>query len=901
MGFSNQSSKPAEQINKIFAKGSEWRVWDLHIHTPGTAKNDQYGKDSAAWESYISKLEANAEVAVLGITDYFSLSNYLFLKDRQKEGRLQHKTLLPNVELRILPVTKHEKPINIHVIFNPELSLEVIEREFFRCLTFNYRDAEYSCIETDLISLGRSYSANSVLDDVAAKKAGIEQFLVDFRKLQSVLRKPCLRSHIVVAVANSNRDGNSGIQESAIAATREEIYRLSDIVFSGNPKDVDFFLGKDKNIDSYGGIKPCVTGSDAHKLDDVNVFPYEKKTWIKADPSFEGLKQILYEPEDRVRIQAENPALKIEKSPFTRIYIPAQTSVFAEDDDVFFEAQEIPLNSNLVSIIGGRGSGKSILVNYIAAAFHKLPKSEYFNLNSNIIISRQASLTDMPKDFKVSENPNVPFMFIAQSQIKELVLDKKKFSNNIRETIGVADEYCISSGYLNRAESAVTEYKRIITILNSNSTTLSEKLSQIEIEIKKYTDFIANITSEQNRIKLETYQSKVESLHSINSWIERAEQLVSALHRFSSETNQTLESWNRQFKKYEIDIPQINVSATVQYIRDVLISMLISKQQEMLNAINATKNEFKDYTGDLTSLLSNVSSYQNKVLELKNNKELLILENQKYDELSKNTFKQLGREIKESIESYALLIKDKWHEFSGKGADIEDRKKEMLDLILQEDLEVFVNVRFDSSKMYSLLLEELDGRRYNEEKLRNILNIENLIDFYDFILQSNNNNIFNSNIREDLRACILDLFFKRYTLFISHDVCVTLSGKPISKLSFGQQGTIYLRLQIAANMFSETIIYDQPEDDLDNSFITSELISIFKKIKQYRQVIIVSHNANLVVNSDSEQVIIAENENGLLKYSSGSLENPDINKAVCQILEGGKTAFEKRERRYGLN
>ena len=53
MGFSNQSSKPAEQINKIFAKGSEWRVWDLHIHTPGTAKNDQYGKDSSAWESYI--------------------------------------------------------------------------------------------------------------------------------------------------------------------------------------------------------------------------------------------------------------------------------------------------------------------------------------------------------------------------------------------------------------------------------------------------------------------------------------------------------------------------------------------------------------------------------------------------------------------------------------------------------------------------------------------------------------------------------------------------------------------------------------------------------------------------------------------------------------------------------
>ena len=110
-----------------------------------------------------------------------------------------------------------------------------------------------------------------------------------------------------------------------------------------------------------------------------------------------------------------------------------------------------------------------------------------------------------------------------------------------------------------------------------------------------------------------------------------------------------------------------------------------------------------------------------------------------------------------------------------------------------------------------------------------------------------------------------------------------------------------LRLQIAANMFSETIIYDQPEDDLDNSFITKELISIFKTIKKYRQIIIVSHNANLVVNSDSEQVIIAQNEDGQLKYMSGALEAPDINNEVCQILEGGKNAFEKRERKYRIN
>ena len=142
------------------------------------------------------------------------------------------------------------------------------------------------------------------------------------------------------------------------------------------------------------------------------------------------------------------------------------------------------------------------------------------------------------------------------------------------------------------------------------------------------------------------------------------------------------------------------------------------------------------------------------------------------------------------------------------------------------------------------------------------------------------------------------LFYKKYTEFISIGVRVTLNNKPITKLSYGQQGTIYLRLQIAANMFSETIIYDQPEDDLDNDFITNELIPIFKKIKLYRQIIIVSHNANLVVNADSEQVIIAHNIDGKLSYISGSLEEPTINAEVCRILEGGKTAFEDRERKY---
>lgn len=123
-------------------------------------------------------------------------------------------------------------------------------------------------------------------------------------------------------------------------------------------------------------------------------------------------------------------------------------------------------------------------------------------------------------------------------------------------------------------------------------------------------------------------------------------------------------------------------------------------------------------------------------------------------------------------------------------------------------------------------------------------------------------------------------------------------GKDLNKISVGQKGTVYLKMMLATEAFSKPIIFDQPEDDLDNEFIMSNLIDLFKDLKKYRQVIIVTHNANLVINADAEQIIIANNDKGKLKYISGSLENENINNKICEILEGGKIAFEKRRNKY---
>jgi len=99
------------------------------------------------------------------------------------------------------------------------------------------------------------------------------------------------------------------------------------------------------------------------------------------------------------------------------------------------------------------------------------------------------------------------------------------------------------------------------------------------------------------------------------------------------------------------------------------------------------------------------------------------------------------------------------------------------------------------------------------------------------------------------------------------------------------------------------LVIDQPEENLDPKSVFDELVHLFIEAKSHRQVIMVTHNANLVINTDADQIIIAESgshPHGALPsitYRSGGLESAEIRKAVCDILEGGEGAFQERARR----
>lgn len=133
----------------------------------------------------------------------------------------------------------------------------------------------------------------------------------------------------------------------------------------------------------------------------------------------------------------------------------------------------------------------------------------------------------------------------------------------------------------------------------------------------------------------------------------------------------------------------------------------------------------------------------------------------------------------------------------------------------------------------------------------------------------------------------------------------------LEKLSPGIKGIVLLILYLGMDRDdTRPLIIDQPEENLDNESIYNLLAGYFRRAKKERQVILITHNPNLVVNTDSEQIIVAKANRRIggfptIGYVSGSLENaapslPGIRQDVCRILEGGEIAFQKRERRYGL-
>jgi hypothetical protein len=137
---------------------------------------------------------------------------------------------------------------------------------------------------------------------------------------------------------------------------------------------------------------------------------------------------------------------------------------------------------------------------------------------------------------------------------------------------------------------------------------------------------------------------------------------------------------------------------------------------------------------------------------------------------------------------------------------------------------------------------------------------------------------------------------------------IEYEGVAIANLSPGTRGVVLLTLYLGLDEWDlRPLIIDQPEENLDPASVFSTLVPFFKAAARRRQIIMVTHNANLVINTDSDQVIVASSIRHSrdrlpdISYSAGGLEDPSMRDQICELLEGGQDAFRKRSERYGLS
>ena len=128
-----------------------------------------------------------------------------------------------------------------------------------------------------------------------------------------------------------------------------------------------------------------------------------------------------------------------------------------------------------------------------------------------------------------------------------------------------------------------------------------------------------------------------------------------------------------------------------------------------------------------------------------------------------------------------------------------------------------------------------------------------------------------------------------------------MNNKPLSSLSPGERGALLLLLYLFIDMDDKPLIIDQPEENLDNESVYKYLVKFIRAAKMKRQIIIVTHNPNLAVVCDADQVIrmnIDKLNKNTVTFVSGAIENPIINKQIVDVLEGTYPAFHNRDCKY---
>lgn len=988
-------------------KGSLWRRWDLHIHAPDTKLSNAFKSDAGGdvWEEYIDYLE-HSNVQVFGITDYFSSDGYFNCVEKfRKRHPNSQKVFFPNIEFRLSEaINANGDSPHLHVLFDNDDNNCPREKisEFLAALITHYTD------ENDV--------------EIPCSKLNTEaEFMsatVSLRGIEEALKKTfgSKTPYLLIFPAK-----NDGIKSTDIKSPRKIL--ISDQIdkkchaFFGDSSNTQYFLKDDRYKTGNSDPKPVFSGSDAHSISELerltgDVSGFEI-TWIKAETSFRGLQQTLFEPEARVFIGEIPPVEKRKQEEATKFISELkidQIPNYNEEKGIWFKDINIPLNPELTAIIGNKGSGKSAIADVIGLLgetrqydhfsfltdksgnkkFKQPGYAENFQatlvwengvpstklLSAQVDESKPELVKYLPQNF-FEQLTNEIEVSAFRKEVEEVVFSHVEMSDRMQKNTFKELEDFKTLQSKNHASSLKTQLRALnikISELEEQVNPTFKKSLQETLKLKE-----AELAALQNSLpaKMLAPQEESEEQKAINSEISELSKILDSLSEKGKIANEKLAQIKNKHQqimsllervtaidtylekeKAELEIVcetlGLNIDEIINHNLDKSSILNLSQETqseikklemdskllvqkstdfEALDSVPDLRNAYifvRDWIKDLKDKLSaphkRYQNYIQKLAELE--KQITTLKgDENFPEAGTiNELKarigyienELAQKISESQTDRKKLVGNIYEakqvvlEFY---SDLKNSVETKLADVCDPDFMVSINASFVlEDSFYKRFLDLIDQKRKGpfknkEDGLSNLKKIVNSVDLNDFesihaTLIDIISAMKSEGIIEEQTTSVKELYDFMFSLdYFEPKYELRLDGKNLNQLSPGEKGLLLLVFYLHLDKENTPLIIDQPEDNLDNDSIFKVLARCIREAKKNRQVILVTHNPNLAVGADAEEVVYVKLEkanNYNFIFESGAIEESLINKKIIKVLEGSRPAFVQRRLVYNI-
>lgn len=898
---------PKKEGEFNFPKGSQWRKWDLHVHTPTS-----YESSFRNWDSYVEALKDQAlkhDITVAGITDYFSvkgyeklLSEYADIKDPYPALKLDDSNylyLLPATELRLEEFPQDGEAINLHVIFNPKLRTHTIRNSFLENLPFTYQEDEYTCKRENLIKIGHAESTNSNVngnlnfsdmgdsESLEYIKTALRMITVNLGDLEDALNQvneamdaQNLDKHYLVLSAKKGHGSINSFDWSPEfingddlgreGNTKQTILNHTDICFSNEESDRKFLLGEKEDASlaelktRFGGPIPCIWGSDAHS-EEALFHPSQGNTrdytWIKANPTFQGLRQITYEPYERVRVRQSKPQ---KREPY---FVIDQVKFVGEAEEELFPKTPIEFNPYLTSIIGGKSTGKSLLIHYIAKAISERETKE-----------RLKDL-DQIGDYDLVEENNLDFE-VTWGDGKKSELNGLKNSSN-RKVFYIPQTYINN---LSEGEDGKGDINNFILNIVKQDESLDAFYTKKEDEIETINNRIQDqinelIQTDQEAEQLKEKRREIGDLEGIKKYIKELKEEVQNLQEesdYSKKQHEKIDKLEQKFqkKKEKKEILENDFGSIEKFFTAIEsdVENIVSSRRETEELISNEKiiSSFKnelDFLMDLEDRLENsrLRLYQfiaNIINTAKGKRRSIAKELKPLEDVQKLSTEYEDKKQKINEEKEKLSEVKDYNDKIKIKKEKTQRKVSKIFADYQKIFQIYQNIidKFEDSKnVFSDIDIEFKAsfneKKFNRKTIDKFLNKNDLkqeMEKFNFLFENNSfsfsfdpskhvdfiKELFKKvrkeeidtkkgvSTREALKSILTDLFFVNTKISYKND--------SLNYMSPGKKGLVLLKILIELTKEKYPILIDQPEDDLDNRSVYTELVDFIREKKKDR-------------------------------------------------------------------